>query len=293
MAALLARRRVELEWTLKTLDWQMRRLRQRNEQTSDSILGDADVVVTLTSHGMRVNDAYYTLESIGRGTVRPRSVILYLQDQNTIDELSEPMLKLVERGLEVRLSDNFGPHTKYFPYVSAIPRHERPLVTADDDTIYPKSWLHDLTSGWRRLPAGAKEVLCIRSKTILLDDEGFEPYERWPFTIGDEASILHFATGVGGVVYPPELLDRLRDAGDDFVDKCLKADDVWLHATAIRNGFMIRQLGTMSEHPPAIPSGKGIALWRDNVTQGGNDRAIALTYTDADLAALRAASAAD
>ena len=290
MTALLARRRIELARRLRTLDRQMARLRRRNEQSSESILGDADVAVTFSSHGTRVNDAFYAVESIGRGTVRPRSITLYLDNQQAFDGMSEPLLRLIGRGLDVQLSDNYGPHTKYYPYVVSQPRHARPLVTADDDTIYRKTWLRDLLRGAVTVP-GVKEIVAARVKTIMLDANGFEPYLQWPFTISKEPNFLHFATGVAGVYYPPAFLDLLREAGTGFVGKCERADDVWLHAIALRNGYRVRQLRTMSDHPPAIPSGKALGLRWDNVTLGGNDRAIANTYTDDDLAILRAQSA--
>ena len=293
MTALLARRRVEYEVSLKTLAWQMGRLRQRNEQSSESILGDADVAVSLTSYSTRVNDAFFTLESIGRGTVRPRRITLYLQTQEAVDGLSEPMRRLIDRGLDVQLSDNYGPYTKYLPYVMSIPRHQRPLVTADDDSIYHRSWLKDLMTGYQQIPAGAKEVVGLRAKPIMLDAQGFEPYAQWPLTISNKASIMHLATGMAGVIYPPAFLDLLREAGLGFMGKCERNDDLWLHVNALRNGYRVRQLRTMPQHPPAIPSDAEIGLWRENVGQGRNDRLIAATYTDDDMALLRAASAAD
>ena len=60
--------------------------------------------------------------------------------------------RLERRGLEILAAGNYGPHTKYYPYVASTSRHTVPLVTADDDIIYPPEWLALLVDAGERHP---------------------------------------------------------------------------------------------------------------------------------------------
>ena len=51
-------------------------LQLSNFLSNKTLLGNAQVVVSLTSFGKRVNGVFYTLESIGRGAIKPARLIL-------------------------------------------------------------------------------------------------------------------------------------------------------------------------------------------------------------------------
>ena len=54
-----------------------------------------------------------------------------------IESRPESLRRLERRGLEVRLTQNYGPHTKYYPSLADAIADGLPLVTADDDILYP------------------------------------------------------------------------------------------------------------------------------------------------------------
>jgi hypothetical protein len=246
----------------------------------------ASVVVSLTSHSVRISRVHRTIESIGRGRVRPQRMILWLGLAERERPLPRALQRLQARGLEVRYAEDCGPHTKYFPYVCSEPKHLVAMVTADDDTWYPNFWLDRLC---RAHVAQPELVHCYRARRIQLKDNGLAPYATWPFVVNDRPGPTVFATGVCGVIYPPALLDALRDSGAAFQSCCPKADDLWLHVTALRSGFVARQLDAKAAEFDTMPSTQSIALWHQNLILSGNDPQAAATYTEADVARLRVA----
>jgi hypothetical protein len=251
------------------------------------VTGDAPLAVSLTTHGIRIARAHRTIESIGRGGLKPQRLVLWLADSERGHPLPRPLRRLQRRGLQVRYADDAGPHTKYFPYVCSEARHALPLVTADDDMWYPAYWLERLWDAYRREPT---HVHCYRARRVRLEATHLAPYRTWPFADDDAPAPTVFATGVSGVIYPPALLDRLRDQGAGFRQCCPKADDIWLHVSGLRHGFAARQLGPEAMEFNTMPATQSIGLQNQNVGLSLNDAQALATYTPADLARLRLAA---
>jgi hypothetical protein len=129
-----------------------RMLDRRERRTRGSLLGSAPVVVSLTSYGSRIESVHLTIESIARGSVRPARMILWIDSIDDLNALPPALERQRGRGLEILLADNYGPHTKYYPYVESETNFAVPLVTADDDIIYPSNWLAGLMTAHRTHP---------------------------------------------------------------------------------------------------------------------------------------------
>lgn len=259
-------------------------LRVVNRYGRSPITEPAGPVVSLTSHGTRIKSVHLAIESIGRGQIRPSRLILWLDDASMIENLPIGIRRLQKRGLEVLLSKNYGPHTKYYPYVERLQKCEVPLVTADDDVLYPKYWLKSLLDAYQRFP---EVVNCHRARVIAMTHDGIARYDTWPQADSTDQSLSLFALGIGGALYPPRLLERLKHEGTAFLNCCPKADDVWLHAQALRTGFKIRQVAPRAFRPMIIPGTQNNALNHGNLAGGENDRQIETTYGTADIERLR------
>ncbi len=241
---------------------------------------ESPVDVTLTSHSDRIRRAFASVESIGRGRRRPRRLILFLGKKYAQQPLPATLQRLLRRGLEVRYVDDVGPHTKYYPYLQLNAHLETPLVTADDDKMYDRDWLAGLIDAHHAHPG---KVNCWRAREVRFDTNGLRPYDEWPLCSDTHARFSHFATGVGGVIYPPAMLQKLKEAGDVFNGCCPKADDLWLHVIAIRNAYPIRQIDRHAREYPGIPRSSRTALQRTNIDGRRNDVQAAQTYTSDDL----------
>lgn len=259
-------------------------LRYRNRRSNAPVTGTAPVVVSVASHGRRLRAAHLTLEAIGRGIVRPRRLILWTPDAEAVAEPPATLARLQRRGLELRYSGgDYGPHCKYYPYAASIGHHELPLVTADDDALYTNDWLSGLLIEHATYP---EAVIANRAHRITMARGRILPYGEWEDAHPGPPSRRTFATGRSGVLYPPSMLDALREAGEAFRQCAPRADDIWLHAVALRTGVPVRvsRARRRNYRMSPVPDWAGLSV--ENVIGGGNNRQIEATYTEADLARL-------
>lgn len=258
-------------------------LRLRNLVARGPVTGSAPVVVSLTSHGQRIHSVSVAIESIARGKVRPQRLLLWLDSPEQLGSRPASLRRLERRGLEIRLSRNYGPHTKYYPFVASVARHTLPLVTADDDIIYPTDWLALLMDANRRHP----EAISGHWVSIMgVAGARVADYATWARAGDTAVRPANFAPGVSGVIYPPVMLEELKRRGDRFLSVCPGADDIWLQWVALRAGIPVRQVGPVPHHFPIIPGSQGVALMKTNVGENRNDQWIRGLYSAEDVAAL-------
>jgi hypothetical protein len=233
-----------------------------------------------------LESVFITIESIAAGDVRPARLILWLDAPAAFETPPEELQRLASRGLEIKLTDNLGPHTKYYPYVTGEDDGLLALVTADDDIIYPPTWLAGLLAGHRRHP---DDVICYRAWVVGTEDGEISPYDGWAPCLSTAASVRNFATGVSGVLYPPAMIGQIAASGTSFKETCPAADDIWLHVTALRTGRMVRQLAMRPQHFPLIPDTQDVGLAQANFVGKQNDLQAAATYSAEDIALIRVA----
>lgn len=245
-------------------------------------------VVSLTTHGARVELCHLAIESIVSGRTRPSRLILWVEDSDIVANPPRALHRLQRRGLEIIAVPGRGPHTKYIHAVRAMSSESLALVTADDDVLYPRYWLAGLVKAHREDP---NDIVCYRARRISVTDQtSIDAYELWPLVHDVRRCRRNFVTGVSGALYPPKMVRALRERGFAFEDTCASADDVWLNNTALREGVGVRVVGGVSrDFIPIVPA-QDSALKHANVSDGRNDVQIAATYTDADRQLLTSGS---
>lgn len=255
----------------------------RNRFSRRTIPTSGEVIVSLTTHGKRINKVHFTIESVARG-YQQAPIVLWLDEPDYHSEWPVAVQRLVSRGLQVKCSDGmYGPHTKYWNQFREVHGTGVRVATVDDDMIYPEWFLQRLQFiGDLRNDA----VVAYRAHRIELRDGHMLPYVKWTAADTSEASFLHFATGVSGVLYPTNFIDYVVAQGDVFLETCKRADDVWLHVCALRSGHPVRQVYAQPRHFAVVPTTQAGALVVGNTFLGGNDGQIAKVYTDEDVARL-------
>lgn len=229
-----------------------------NHVSRRPITGSSLVDVSLTTYGLRTHQVWAALETIGRGSARPARVILWHEDSEVVDHPPPALRRLQRRGLEIKKCKDYGPHKKYFPYVLENDL-SRPLVTADDDALYPRDWLVGLLAVY-----SPGHVAAYRAHKV-----SGGPYRNWPPCTDTVPSTENLATGVSGIIYPPRVLAALQRRGSEFMSICPNADDFWLHYAAVASGTLIRQVNAeAATWWPTQPRQRG--LWCSN--QFDNDR---------------------
>jgi hypothetical protein len=250
-------------------------LNESNRWCRQPVTGDGQAVVSLTSFGHRISLVHYAIESIAAGSVRPRRMILWLDESDVLSHPPVELRRLMKRGLEVLYCENYGPHKKQYAYAVSGHAESLPLATADDDVIYPRDWLRGLLQANRQFP---HVVNGYRAHRMTFTGSTLMPYSQWLPGEGTEASFGVMCTGVSGIIYPPEMVEALREEGDRFTKVAPLADDVWVHRVAVRHGFRSRQIIEHQAEFPAIRGSQRGTLYRHNVKEGGNDLQIAATY---------------
>jgi hypothetical protein len=257
----------------------VRQLKTINARSKSRVICPGGPVVSLTSYGKRIDKVYLAIESIASGSLLPSELILWLDDESRFESLPVALKRLEQRGLTVRLCKNYGPHKKYYPYVDSQNEFALPMVTADDDVLYPRDWLKSLTEAFEH---NSNVVSGYRARVISFQGDRIAPYRQWTLCGSTKASRRHFLNGVSGVIYPPGVLAALKSGGTEFEQCCPRNDDFWLHAIALRAGFRIQQIKSKAIHFPFIPGSQEVSLTFENAATG-NDMMVAKTYSERDV----------
>lgn len=250
-------------WKVK-LSWKFKRMGRPHNLP-------AKLIISLTSYPKRFLTLPLTLKCLLSQTIKADRVILWIAHQDK-DALTPDILDLETSGLEVQFCDDLKSYKKIIPTLKLEP--DAFIVTADDDTYYPSSWLEELVIAY---DANVKEVLCHRAYRVRLNDEGApRRYIEWRFKdIGPESSPLNFPTGNGGIMYPPGIFHEDVLKSEIFDALCPHADDVWLYWMVRLKGGTYRKVGP-DRYFFEWPDTQAEALWLRNMTatEGGNDERI-------------------
>ncbi len=218
-------RRVNLAWGMKRKEVQSQRTPK--------------FIISLTSFPQRMRDIHICLHSLMLQTLKPDEIILYLgQEQfpNRENDLPREVLSLREVGLTIKFTKDIKSYKKLIPALAEYP--DDVIITADDDIFYPKDWFKKLYNAHLE---DKQNILCHRAHKVKFDGDSIALYKYWDKMIDDNStSYFNFATGSGGILYPPNSLykDILKE--ELFVKLAPNADDIWFWAMAILNRKKIK-----------------------------------------------------
>lgn len=237
-------------------------------------------IVSMTTIPSRLSTLHYSLLSIATQTIRPKKIVVWLDERADFQIGNYPYLERIsEFGVEFMQVPDIGPHTKLF--YSLKEKLEGPIVTFDDDMIYPDTALETLynvhlghpdcvVANWARaIPAEAElRKGGIRSGRLLTPPlleqqlEENDAYEPYPI-------LGALAYGTGGVLYPTGCFDSQVTDLELMRELCPTEDDVWYRAMAIKAGSKIAptNLGINPRHFSVVAS-QATAL--RHINHGGN-----------------------
>ncbi|MBO7693345.1 MAG: hypothetical protein J6T10_12005 [Methanobrevibacter sp.] len=189
------------------------------------------VIISLTSHGVRIKYVSKTIFSILKGSFKDIHVVLTLY-KDDIKLIPDDLKLMIDNNvIELLVADKkIGPHTKYFYTMKKY--KDTPIITIDDDGIYDNEIIENLYNKYLEHP----NCICAnRVHKITFKNRIINKYNKWHYEYKRELkpSNLLFATGVGGVLYPPNIL-KIDDNNLQDIKNCLWADDVYLKVLEIR-----------------------------------------------------------
>jgi len=228
-----------------------------------------NLIVSLTSYPPRFPTLAFTLKTLLMQSVKPDRVILWICNVD-YSQLSDDVLALKEKGLEIRTCSDLGPYKKIIPALKEFP--DAFIATADDDINYTSDWLAKLAASWK---GDNKNIICHRAHRIELGSDNLpRSYRDWTFDVpGPLETRGIMPIGAGGVLYPPGSLHP--DVTDEKLFSRLspKADDVWLYWMGRRNGAIyIKTPGKRILFD--WPGSQDVGLFHNNWAGNENDRKI-------------------
>lgn len=229
----------------------------------ESVIGNEEITVSLTTHGRRIYEVYLAIESVMQGSVKPNRIILWLPKELEGKDLPQTLVNQIQRGLEVRYTEDLGPHTKLIPTLKVFP--DSAIITIDDDIIYPYDTVEMLVSAHCKNP----HVICAnRVLDIRLDSKGLPiSMQNWKELYDKERnSVKNFFEGVGGVLFPPHCFSSEVFNQSVLKEISPKADDVWFNCMALLSNTSVVSANLHYPHFPLLinESIQDSALWRIN-----------------------------
>lgn len=230
-----------------------------------------EVIVSLTSYPARIKTVHLTVGSLLSQTRPADKILLWLSREQFPDEKTSlpDELKAMEGGaFQICFCDmDIRCHKKYFYTMQENP--DSIVITVDDDVIYNNRLIETLLISYRRYPYA---VSCLRAHEVVFNGDSFADYNSWKRNTKRilQPSMGLLPTGVGGVLYPPHILNEKAFDIDAIKRLCLNADDMWLRAMCVINNTPVVVAGVLP-NPVEIEGSQDTALWKTNNKKGEND----------------------
>ncbi|MCH7412047.1 glycosyltransferase [Belliella sp. R4-6] len=225
-----------------------------------------EYIISLTSFGKRVNEAFKTILSLKYQNGASAKIILWLgEDEWNFQNIPSSLTLLLDERFEIRFVENLGSHKKYFFAMKEHP--SKHIILCDDDYIYPPSFLKLLIESHKKSP---ENVHCYSARRIKYSSkEGFLPYRQWTYSRPNDQRFLFklLPLGGGGVLFPCGIfsttdLKELRMLIEEFKT----TDDLLLLAFLLTKGKYIYQLDYINKlFIPSYPQGKYQFLAKNNL----------------------------
>lgn len=231
-------------------------------------LRETPIIVSMTSYDKRFSTLNICIKSLLRQTYKPDRIILYLAEKDR-RALTKEIISLKKFGLEIiYVDEDLRPHKKYYYAMKDNP--DAIVITVDDDCIYSPKLIEYLIKTNKIFP---NAITAARARKIEADKNGFLAYNKWNLaTISNKPSDQLIATGVGGVLYPPHLLDPNLLLNKSEIKKYIQVDDLWLKTVEILNHVPTVVCDKrIDEKRIEIPSAQSIGLTQTNVLKNEND----------------------
>lgn len=227
-----------------------------------------NLIVSLTSYPARLKSLHVVIRSLLKQSLLPEKIILYLGTDTKENDIPKKLIKLTKYNFEIKKNyEDLKPHKKYIFAMQEYPNHT--IITVDDDIIYDKNLVKSLVESSKKNPG----CVCARRVHLMTKNEEnkLNPYSKWKWECKNikEASHALFATGVGGVLYPPSIFTKEAFDTEKIKEHCLNTDDIWLKYMEIKNNVKVVFTDNKIIHPLTLRKTQDSGLLKTN-TEGEN-----------------------
>ena len=199
-------------------------------------------LISLTSYKERFNFLPKVIESLRAQTIRPNKIVLVLTEKD------KKSYNFEINGIDIiTINKDLRPHKKY--YYTMLKYPEYAIITVDDDILYCKNTLKSLYNSYIEHPnivSGRRGHLMTYKKNGELKKYNFWNQEQ---KIIKEASYDIFLTGVGGVLYPPDIFN-INEKNLKIIEETITNDDFALKYYEVMKG--IEEKWVPNKHPQGL-----------------------------------------
>jgi hypothetical protein len=227
---------------------------------------------SMTTYPARFSSALTAIESINNQTKRPKALVINISEEDwrlaERDFIRQAKFKF-KGWVIVEPCINLKPANKIIP--TAQKYNDEIIITFDDDVIYPKDRVEKLLEKHREYP---ENPVAFRTRKVTFDRKKTMPYGSWHLShVLDGPSKFNFPTSVSGSLYPKNFFpDSFFDA-EKYIKLSYDNDDIWTYFHVLLKGSAFVRAGNEIV-PPGVPGSQNSALWKSNVSRGGNDKII-------------------
>lgn len=187
------------------------------------------IAVSMTTISSRVESAAKAICSILVGGLRPDCLLLNVSPEPFLADAGLPEIPpcLSALPIEIAYCENYGPARKLIPALKRWWNDDALIVTADDDFLYPRSWLGQMVKATSTYP---QCVVCYNARRIRA-----APYRRWPRSVPEDTpSEWWLPIGNCGIAYRPGFFNEQVLDVATLRETAIEADDLWFTANRKR-----------------------------------------------------------
>ena len=228
------------------------------------------IVISFTSYKERLSLCHLMVDSLLKNTIKPYKICLTVYSDD-VSYISNELKEFIYNGIvELIVADkNLRPHLKYFYAMKKYRKY--PIITVDDDCIFREDFIESLINSYKKYP-NCVSARRVHKKTYDHNTGTIKNYEHWirHFTQILLPSTDIVATGVGGVLYPPNILNITDDNLEDIY-KYITVDDIYLHYLELKLNVPIVYVPNKKNHPDIIEGSQETALFTNINKANEND----------------------
>lgn len=203
---------------------------------------DIKIIISLTTFPDRINEVAIVINQLLTQTLKPDKLILWLayeQFPNKEYNLPKKLLNLKEFGLEIRWCEDLRSYKKLIPTLKEFPNDI--IVTYDDDIYYPADSLKNLYNAYLK----KQNCICThRYSKVYFENNNLKFFnsKKNIFDNSTKTNSSYFNTiiGCGGVLYPPNSLNKEVLNIKKLLKLSSTQDDIWFWAMAVLNHTQIK-----------------------------------------------------
>lgn len=185
-------------------------------------------IACITSYPERYEFLPFVINSIKSQSKPPAKIILYLSKRES------RKLKIKIKGIEIIKVENIKPHKKYYYAMKKYKNYA--IITFDDDVIYPYNFIESLINSYITYP----NIISGRRSHYMLyeNNKELKIYNNWILTQRNftTSSFDIFLTGVGGIIYPPDILN-IDEHLLPLIKETITTDDILLKHLEMNKGI--------------------------------------------------------